>query len=657
MSTTITLPQLNAPSVPVIGSDIIHGFRQSAPVGEQDVQILVQAIYDQILATVAAQNQGLINTVNALTAMQGQFVEDTEKGVTVATLEGGKIPLSQMPISGLTPKGNWNAATNTPALSDATGSSGWWYKSTTANASINLGSGTLNVGVGAWLIHNGTKWEVNSDGLTVTINGVSGTVFSLTTANIPDSSGKRYIPTEDILAALLNTTGIPASGNPFVLNNDPRLLTTQGVVINNEFFSPRQYEKNGVRADDGTVKMLSALGWTNVSAAAAWPRTNTLWAATGGIDVNTAAYADVVLQETFLAMEYEGYKTVHFPDNACYDLMLPFGMLVIPTRDRTRSDTKNTFILTFEFNGAAFRNRSGAAKTIFHRAPTSSSEADQNTGNGPYIETAINMSNFALYGAALAAGSGDKGIFLGSTYNSVIEKGFVADFDIGIHHTQALLSKVSNVKARFCRTNAFLADTATWTGASIGNSVSQMTYNDCRAYAYLGSTPFKSRGGDSTRFDHCFIEGDNPLVGIDIDSRQATVTRQHRINDTRFETECTQAGIRMRGQTNIFMVDGIYNAAKSGTAWTKTLFEFVNTVGVNTFDIRNIQNYSGANWKMNYIMEDLAANGAILDFKNVYLQGNPVTAADVVNTVGFPNIWKAGSQIPLVGRVTQNCKY
>lgn len=59
---------------------------------------------------------------------------------------------------GATWKGGWNASTNTPTLSDATGTNGWWYKVTTAGTQ-NLGSGSITFAVGDDVIHNGTVWQ------------------------------------------------------------------------------------------------------------------------------------------------------------------------------------------------------------------------------------------------------------------------------------------------------------------------------------------------------------------------------------------------------------------------------------------------------------------------------------------------------------------
>ena len=63
-----------------------------------------------------------------------------------------------MPVGALTYKGAWDAATNTPTLSDATGAVGEQYAITVAGTR-NLGSGAVDFKVGGVLLHNGTVWQ------------------------------------------------------------------------------------------------------------------------------------------------------------------------------------------------------------------------------------------------------------------------------------------------------------------------------------------------------------------------------------------------------------------------------------------------------------------------------------------------------------------
>jgi hypothetical protein len=54
-------------------------------------------------------------------------------------------------------KGEWNASTNTPTVSDATGTTGWQYIVSVAGTQ-NLGGGSVAYGVGDQIIHDGTKY-------------------------------------------------------------------------------------------------------------------------------------------------------------------------------------------------------------------------------------------------------------------------------------------------------------------------------------------------------------------------------------------------------------------------------------------------------------------------------------------------------------------
>lgn len=110
----------------------------------------------------------------------------------VAPLDaGGKVPFANLPAALMIYKGMWNPNTNTPTLSDGTGVAGWVYK-VSVDGSANLGSGTISYLAGDFLIHNGTKWErsAGTDNV-VSVNGQQGVVI-LTTANISDSTNKRY---------------------------------------------------------------------------------------------------------------------------------------------------------------------------------------------------------------------------------------------------------------------------------------------------------------------------------------------------------------------------------------------------------------------------------------------------------------------------------
>lgn len=102
-----------------------------------------------------------------------------------ADLVGGKVPTDQLPASiagGIAYQSSWNANTNTPTLSDATGTSGYQYKVDVAGTQ-DLGSGSIDYDIGDILIHNGAIWEKFDQTETITsVNGQTGAVV----LTIPD---------------------------------------------------------------------------------------------------------------------------------------------------------------------------------------------------------------------------------------------------------------------------------------------------------------------------------------------------------------------------------------------------------------------------------------------------------------------------------------
>lgn len=72
--------------------------------------------------------------------------------------ENGLIPVNRLPTESLVFKGLWNASTNEPALSDATGMKGDFYICSTAGTQ-NLGSGEITFSENDTVIHDGTIWH------------------------------------------------------------------------------------------------------------------------------------------------------------------------------------------------------------------------------------------------------------------------------------------------------------------------------------------------------------------------------------------------------------------------------------------------------------------------------------------------------------------
>ena len=124
----------------------------------------------------------------------------------IASLDGGgKVPVSQLPASIMEYKGTWDASSNTPTLADGTGDAGDTYRVSVAGTQ-NLGSGSITFDVGDYVIYNGTIWQKSdTTDAVASVNSLTGNVV-LTTANIADSTDKRYI-TDAQQTVLTNTSG------------------------------------------------------------------------------------------------------------------------------------------------------------------------------------------------------------------------------------------------------------------------------------------------------------------------------------------------------------------------------------------------------------------------------------------------------------------
>jgi hypothetical protein len=90
----------------------------------------------------------------------------------LAPLNGvNKIDAAYLPTSGDTPKGEWNASTNSPTLADGTGTAGDYYDVTTAGTA-NLGSGAITYTVGDVVKYNGATW-FKIDSVANILDGIS----------------------------------------------------------------------------------------------------------------------------------------------------------------------------------------------------------------------------------------------------------------------------------------------------------------------------------------------------------------------------------------------------------------------------------------------------------------------------------------------------
>lgn len=134
-------------------------------------------------ATIRA-NGGACSSGQAIVSGSGtvscvEVIPASEKGSNngVATLDaGGLVPVSQLPFSGLSYEGSWNADTNTPTLADGVGTGGDFYIANVAGTQ-DLGSGNITFAVGDWALYNGSIWQrVPSSAAVTSVFGRTGAV-------------------------------------------------------------------------------------------------------------------------------------------------------------------------------------------------------------------------------------------------------------------------------------------------------------------------------------------------------------------------------------------------------------------------------------------------------------------------------------------------
>lgn len=94
--------------------------------------------------------------------------------------ENGQLPYSMLPESAMQYMGNWDADTNTPALSDGTGTAGQFYVVSVAGTQ-DLGSGSITFAVNDRVIY-GTdgKWALLPAGYVKSVNNVQPVSMNIT---------------------------------------------------------------------------------------------------------------------------------------------------------------------------------------------------------------------------------------------------------------------------------------------------------------------------------------------------------------------------------------------------------------------------------------------------------------------------------------------
>lgn len=219
---------------------------------------VTSALQTQLNATEKTANKG---AVNGYASLDG----------------GGHIPLSQLPATLVEYQGTWDASTNTPTLSNASGIynvSGFFFITSTGGT-VNFGTGAITFNSGDWVLFNGTVWQravqsnivqsVNGQTGIVTVNAINQLTSDITAGPASGSASAAATVTKIQGTTVSGTTG---SGN-VVFSTSPTLTGT--VVATNIAASGTVTGSNlsGTNTGDQTITLTGDINGSGTGSFAA----------------------------------------------------------------------------------------------------------------------------------------------------------------------------------------------------------------------------------------------------------------------------------------------------------------------------------------------------------------------------------------------------
>lgn len=176
--------------------------------------------------------------------------------------ENGLIPVNRLPTESLVFKGLWNASTNSPHLSDSTGTKGDFYICSTPGTQ-NLGSGEITFSENDTVIHDGTIWHrvASSSTRTELLNIIGNSSETDTGLMTPESFNKLKGIEEGAEVNVQSDWTQNDTASDTYIKNKPDLKT----VATSGMFEDLYY-KPTLSSTVGSIKLSDTSGWSTTCA-------------------------------------------------------------------------------------------------------------------------------------------------------------------------------------------------------------------------------------------------------------------------------------------------------------------------------------------------------------------------------------------------------
>ena len=230
-------------------------------------QVYIDVVYkakcddeeNEIKSTYLKINDAIATYVNK--NQIGAQTTDSATGVCPLD-ENGLIPVNRLPTESLVFKGLWNASTNSPNLSNSTGTKGDFYICSVAGTQ-NLGSGDITFSENDTVIHDGTIWHrvASSSTRTELLNIIGNSSETETGLMTPESFNKlKGIEEGAEVNVQSDWTQTDTSSDSYI-KNKPNLkpVATSGMFED-------LYYKPTLSSTVGSIKLSDTSGWSTTCA-------------------------------------------------------------------------------------------------------------------------------------------------------------------------------------------------------------------------------------------------------------------------------------------------------------------------------------------------------------------------------------------------------